>query len=67
MELEPHCKHRALPSVILADMRHKTDELQAIVNHMQEYRTASILAFKEKWLNKNISDDTLCIDSFGTP
>ncbi|KAK0146883.1 hypothetical protein N1851_013787 [Merluccius polli] len=43
-------KYRALPSVILANvrsLRNKTDELQANVFHMYEYRTASILAFTE--------------------
>lgn len=41
------CKHRSLPSVIMANvrsLRNKIDELQANVNYMHQYRTASILA-----------------------
>ena len=63
-------KHRTLPSVILANvrsLRNKTDELQANINHMYEYRTASILAFIETWLNENDSNDALHIDGFGSP
>ncbi|XP_040915374.1 NACHT, LRR and PYD domains-containing protein 3-like [Toxotes jaculatrix] len=40
------------------------DELQAIVNYMHGYRTASVLAFTETWLSNNDSDDTLHIDGF---
>ncbi len=63
-------KHRTLPSVILTNicsLRNKTDELQANINHMYEYRTASILAFTETWLNENDSNDALHIDGFGSP
>ena len=34
---------------------------------MYEYRTASILAFTETWLNENDSNDSLHIDGFGSP
>lgn len=64
------CKYRSLPSVIMANvrsLRNKIDELQANVNYMHQYRTASILAFTETWLNKNDNDDTLSIDGFGIP
>lgn len=63
------CKQRPLPSLILANvrsLRNETDELQANVNHMHEYRTASILAFTEM-LNKNDDDSTLHIDGFTPP
>lgn len=63
-------KHRTLPSVILANvrsLRNKTDELQANINHLYEYRTASVLAFTETWLNENDSTDALHIDGFGPP
>lgn len=63
-------KHRALPSVILANvrsLRNKTDELQANVFHMYEYRTASILAFTETWLTGSDNSDSMHIDGFGSP
>lgn len=63
-------KHRALPSVILANvrsLRNKTDELQANVYHMYEYRTASILAFTETWLTGSDNSDSMYIDGFGSP
>lgn len=34
---------------------------------MYEYRTASVLAFTETWLNENDSNDALHIDGFGSP
>ena len=43
------------------------DELQANVNHMHEYRSASILAFTETWLNKNDEESTTHIDGFAPP
>ena len=45
----------------------KQTELQANVNHMHEYRTASILAFPETWLYQNDDDSTLHIDGFAPP
>ncbi len=63
-------KHQPLPSVILANVRsirNKTDELQANVTYMYEYRTAAILAFMETWLSSNDSDGSLYVDGFGTP
>ncbi len=63
-------KQHALPSIIMANVRslhNKTDELQASVYHMHEYRTASILAFTETWLNSNEDDDTLHINGFAPP
>lgn len=64
------CKHRSSPSVITANVcsfRSKTYELQANVNYMHRFRSASSLAFTETWLNKNDDDDTLHIDGFGIP
>lgn len=60
-------KHRTLPSVILANIRSLTDELQANINHMYEYWTASSLAFTEMWLNENNGDDASHIDGFDSP
>ena len=63
-------KQRPLPSIILANvrsLRNKMDELQANVNHMHEYRSASILAFTETWLNKNDEESTTHIDGFAPP
>ncbi len=45
----------------------KTDKLQASVYHMHEYRTASILAYTETWLNSNDDDDTPHINGFAPP
>ena len=56
--------------MILAKVRsllNKLDELQANVNHLHEYRTASVLAFTETWLNNNDSDNMLHIDGFAPP
>lgn len=64
------CEQRPLPSIILANvcsLRNKTDGLQANVDHMYEYRTASILAFTETWLNRNDNDSTLHIDGLALP
>ena len=64
------CKQRPLPPVILANvcsLQNKLDELQANINHLHEYRTASILSFTETWLNNNDSDNTLHIDGFTPP
>lgn len=64
------CKHCALLSVILGNVRplhNKTDELQANATYMHEYRTASILAFTETWLNRNDSYNMLHIDGLGSP
>lgn len=50
--------------MILANVRllwNKLDELQANINHLHEYRTASILAFTEIWFNNNDSDNMLHI------
>ena len=61
-------KHCALPSVILANvrsLRNKTDELQANVFHMYEYRTASILACTEMWLTGGDNSDSTRIDASG--
>uniref|UniRef100_A0A3B3D7Q5 Ig-like domain-containing protein n=1 Tax=Oryzias melastigma TaxID=30732 RepID=A0A3B3D7Q5_ORYME len=61
---------RVLPSIILSNvrsLRNKSDELQANVLHMYEYRTASILAFTITWLNEKDSNDSLHIDGFGSP
>ncbi len=58
------CTQRLLPSIILANVRslhNKLDELQANINHLHKYRSASILAFTETWLNKNDSDSSLYI------
>lgn len=63
-------KQRALPPIILANvrsLRNKLDELQACVNHQFEYRTASILALTETWLNDNDDDSSLHIDGFSSP
>ncbi len=46
-------------------LRNQIVELQVNVNHMHQYRTASILAFTEMCLNKNDDGDTLYIDGFG--
>lgn len=59
-----------LPSIIMSNvcsLRNKTNELQANVYHMHEYRTASILAFTETWLNGNDNDDALHINGFAPP
>lgn len=64
------CKQHALPAVILANvrsLRNKTDELQANVNHLHEYRNASILAFTETWLKPSDDNKVLHLDGFGTP
>ncbi len=45
----------------------KTDKLEASVYHMHEYRTASILAYTETWLNSNDDDDTPHINGFAPP
>ncbi|CAI5670170.1 unnamed protein product [Oreochromis niloticus] len=45
----------------------KLDKLQACVKHLHEYRTASVLAFKESWLNNSNDDSTLHIDGFSPP
>lgn len=60
-------KHRTLPSVILANIRSLTDELQANINPMYEYWTASSQAFTETWLNENDGDDASHIDGFDSP
>ncbi len=64
------CKQRTLSSIILANvrsLRNKMVELQACVSHMHEYRTASVLALTESWLNKNDGDGMLHIDGFAPP
>lgn len=69
LKRETH-KQRALPSVILANvrsLRNKLDELQACVKHMHEYRTASVLAFTESWLNNSDENIMLHIDGFSPP
>lgn len=69
LKRETH-KQRALPSIILANvrsLRNKLDELQACVNHLHEFRTASVLAFTESWLNNNDDDGMLHIDGFSPP
>lgn len=38
------------------------DELQANVNHLHEYRNASILAFTETWLDKDADNSALHMD-----
>lgn len=56
--------------MILANVcspRNKLDELQANIYHLHEYRTASILAFTETWLNNSDSDNMLHIDGFAPP
>jgi len=56
--------------VILANvrwLRKKTDELQANVNHLHEYRNASILAFTETWLNHDDDNKVLHIDGSAPP
>lgn len=45
-------------------LRNKLDELQANITHLHEYRTASILAFTETWMNNNDGDKMLHIDGF---
>ncbi|CAI5695867.1 unnamed protein product [Oreochromis niloticus] len=69
LKRETH-KQRALKSIILANvrsLRSKLDELQACVNHLHEYRTASVLAFMESWLNNSDYDSALHIDGFSPP
>ncbi|CAI5691468.1 unnamed protein product [Oreochromis niloticus] len=69
LKRETH-KQRALPSIILANVRSlcsKLDELQTCINHLHEYRTASVLAFTELWLNNSDDDSTLHIDGFSSP
>lgn len=48
-------------------LRNKLDELQASITHLHEYRTASILAFTETWMNNNDGDKMLHIDGFDSP
>ena len=59
-----------VPTVLLSNvrsLRSKTDELQANVNYMHEYRQACLLAFTETWLDGNVQDSDLFIDEFDTP
>lgn len=51
----------------MRSLRNKLDELQANITHLHEYRTASILAFTETWLNNNDRDKMLHIDGFDSP
>lgn len=45
-------------------LQNKLDELQANINHLNEYRTASILALTVTCLNNSDSDNRLNIDGF---
>jgi len=59
-----------LPSVLLANMqslRNKTDELEAYVKCMKEYRETCLLAFTETWLGDRDADEDLAITGFGRP
>lgn len=59
-----------LPSIILANaqsLRNKTDELQANVVHLRDYRDACLMAFTETWLNVLDTDSALEISGFGAP
>lgn len=46
----------------MCSLQNKTDKLQANVNRMYEYRTASIIEFTETWINRNDDNVTLHID-----
>ncbi len=59
-----------LASIILANsrsLRHKTEELQALVRHQHEYREACVLAVTETWLGMSDQDSDMVVDGFGTP
>ena len=56
-----------LPVVVAGNVRsinNKTDELQACVQYMNEYRNASMVCLSETWLHTAIADSTVQIDNF---
>jgi len=59
-----------LPSIMMANvqsLRNKTDELQANVLHLREFRDACVLAFTETRLSDSDCDPSLEISGFGVP
>ena len=59
-----------LPSIVLSNvqsLKNKTDELQACVSFMHEFRDVCVLALTETWLTDADPDSTLIIDGFGAP
>ena len=59
-----------LPSIVLSNvqsLKNKTDELQACVSFMHEFRDVCIFALTETWLTDADPDSTLIIDGFGAP
>ena len=59
-----------LPTVIFSNVRSlrpKTDELQANVNYMHEFKKAGLLAFTETWLDNTVANNELHIEGFGVP
>ena len=56
-----------LSTVILGNVQSlsiKMDEVHANVQFSDEFRTCSLLCFSETWLNKTITDTSICVEGF---
>lgn len=68
IKVNQQANHMPLPSIILVNvksLRNKTDELQAKINHLHEYRDPCFMAFIETWLTDSDMVSFLEIYGFG--